>query len=141
MLEYRVNHGKLEILQWYREQHERKMKVINRFEPYFYVEYDANVPNDQRIKEVRDTNTTSLYGEKLKKIVTHYPNDVGKLREFFPKTWEADIPFIHRYMVDKQPEIVKNPRILFFDIETAMGLNVNAADKPIISIACYDNYK
>ncbi len=79
-------------------------------EPYFYVptadiqqrsltqEYDAVI-------ETRDTDPDgqpfeSIRGEPVTRIVTRTPRDVGRLRDEFDTTFEADILFPNRFLID-----------------------------------------
>lgn len=125
-----------EILHWERFDGKRRLKVVTDFKPYFLVDADSEVPNDERIISVEPTNKVGLKGEPLKRVFTKYPEDVKDVREFFKRSWEADIPFTDRYRIDTQPEFGNECRILFVDIETA-DLNV-AALKPIYCITAFD---
>lgn len=139
MIDYKIENGHAEILKWYRNRKgERKTRIIKDFEPYFLVKDDEFVPNDARIVRVDPTDIKSLSGERLKRIVTRLPIDIKELREKFSRTWEADVPFADRYRIDVGEEPIKNPVILFFDIETQNDLDINS-DKEMISLACYDN--
>jgi DNA polymerase I len=42
----------------------------------------------------------SVYGDKVDKIITKKPRDVGQLRELVPKHFEADLRFPLRFLVD-----------------------------------------
>ncbi len=105
-------------------------KKIN-FSPYFYA-----------IDEQGDYN--SIAGEKAKKILCKSPDEVPKLRENYEKTFEADVVFVNRYLIDEVEQIPKQPiRKCYLDIETD---SVNGfpdpeiADQKILSITCYDNF-
>jgi len=81
------------------------IKKDNSFKPYFYI-----------LDEKGDYK--SLFGEKCKKIYTESPKDVPKLRELYDKTFEADIIYTNRYLIDNFDEIPKEPlRICYFDME------------------------
>ena len=125
---------------------ERKILYDFSFKPYCYV--DAS---EAEIREAAkglsfieriETEEKTLLGKrsKISKVFTKLPEDVPKLRQLNLKTYEADIPFFKRYMLDKQigsssrlmvktegdsiQEILKvesgNPpfRMAVFDIET-----------------------
>lgn len=49
-----------------------------------------------------DDATTDLYGNDTAKIYTKVPEDVGDLRDFFDKTFEADIPFARRFLMSSE---------------------------------------
>ncbi|WP_348612066.1 DNA-directed DNA polymerase [Halobaculum rarum] len=79
-------------------------------EPYFYVptadiegrtlseEYDVILdtretgPDGQRFESIR--------GEPVSKIVARTPRDVGQIRDDFERTYEADILFPNRFLID-----------------------------------------
>lgn len=80
-----------------------KIKVVG-FEPYFYVLQDAVVPDDEDIEEVIE-GFKHEDGFAVKKLVCSSPNVVhskhGKsLRNQFTQHFEADIPFIRRFLID-----------------------------------------
>jgi DNA polymerase elongation subunit (family B) len=108
------------------------VQKIEDFYPYFYVE-DEN----------GEFNT--IDGKKAKKIECKDPKEVRELRDNYKKTYEADIRFVNRYIIDRVQEIPKEKvRLCYLDIEsqkTEKGyedpfLGVN----PILSIVVYDNF-
>ncbi|WP_435161269.1 DNA polymerase domain-containing protein [Halorubrum sp. SY-15] len=78
-------------------------------EPYFYVptaELDAD-PVDvyDAVIGTRETDPDgdryeSIRGESLTRIVTRTPRDVGTIRDEFETTFEADIRFPNRFLID-----------------------------------------
>jgi len=162
------------------------------FEPYFLV-----VPKKSNIDKIREkiegiriekngitsivTKTEvkekKLFGKNITaiKVFTKLPRDVNIIRNEIKnldvKTYEFDIPFTRRYLIDKDitpltlckaegefinkksrvsvmeaekvehvgDEIIENPRILAFDIETynPRGKNIDAKKDPIIMISFY----
>lgn len=114
-------------------KHNRKRyeKRITNFKPYFYVP-------DEKGKY------KSLFGDKLKKIVLNHPAEVKAEREKYDKTFEADVTYINRFLIDNFKEIPQEPiRICFFDIETddSEGFpRASEAKAKILSIAAYDNF-
>jgi DNA polymerase I len=80
-------------------------------EPYFYVpvvdledrspneEFDAVV--DVRYSDADGNNFESIRGEELAKIVARTPRDVGAIREEYDRTFEADVLFPNRFLVDR----------------------------------------
>jgi DNA polymerase elongation subunit (family B) len=81
---------------------------------HFYVREDAYVPDHPSILAVETINNLDpdywvpfpLYGsikrEKLKRIWVKKPTDVPELRDdYFDETWEADIKYNRRYLIDK----------------------------------------
>jgi len=115
-----------------------KMKAVD---PYFYVE---------------DTNGKymSIDGKRLTRIVVNTPNDVPVVRTHYPKTWEADIPFVWRNWVDRgftkyietdtltPTDADIKPRKCYIDIEVddSRGFpDKDQANMPILSVVFYDS--
>ncbi|MFA9517357.1 DNA polymerase domain-containing protein [Halopenitus sp. H-Gu1] len=78
-------------------------------EPYFYVptadldrdpeeEYDVVIGT--RETDANGTVYESIRGEPLTRIVTRTPRDVGNIRDDFETTFEADILFPNRFLID-----------------------------------------
>ena len=74
---------------------------VHGFEPYFFVKKEENVPEDERIVRVEETDLKNIKGHPVKKIVTKTPGDVKKVRDLFSETYEADILFVKRFIYDK----------------------------------------
>jgi DNA polymerase elongation subunit (family B) len=103
--------------------------------PYLYVEGDGD-----RI---------SLYGIQLKRVEVDIPSDVIREREKYDRTYEADIPFVQRVLIDKKvhkwidsetlepcesDSEVKFKRV-YLDIETDDTKSLEARDGEILSIS------
>ena len=78
-------------------------------EPYFYVPTEAldfdPVEEFDAVIGVSETDTEgeryeSIRGQQVTRIVTRTPRDVGQLRDEFGDTYEADILFPDRFLVD-----------------------------------------
>ena len=115
----------------------RYEKRIKDFKPYFYVKAD----------ELQKPAThVSLYGDALVKVEVNKPGDVKTKRAKFKSTFEADVIYTNRYIIDTyyNKTIEAEPfRICAIDIETDdedSFPDISKADKSIISIAAYDNY-
>ncbi|WP_256402962.1 DNA polymerase domain-containing protein [Halorubrum salinum] len=78
-------------------------------EPYFYVpttdldrdpveEYDVVIGT--REEDADGETYESIRGEPLTRIVTRTPRDVGNIRDDFATTFEADILFPNRFLID-----------------------------------------
>ena len=98
--------------------------------PYFYVP-DLN------------GSFTVFDGSKARKIVTTLPEEVKEEREKYEKTYEADIHFTNRYLVDcvDSLEYVK-PKIIYLDLEVDNSGKMPSTYNPkdiIICIGAYDN--
>ncbi len=83
---------------------------VLEFEPYFYTP-TAGLDEDpteayDAVLAARDAGSDgepfeSIRGERLTKIVTRTPRDVGSIRDDFETTYEADILFPNRFLIDK----------------------------------------
>jgi len=84
-----------------RDEKYRKVAVkVAGFEPYFYVSKLAYVPPNPALKRVETEAPPSIDGIKLKKLVMQTPTDVKNFRGKFKIHYEADIPFIRRFLID-----------------------------------------
>ena len=116
-------------------------KEVKDFKPYFYVP----ASEDSSSFRTESVDKLGLDGEKVKKVYCNQPGEVRGVRERFNKTYEADVTYVNRYLIDKVDKIKDEPlRICFIDIETQIGTNkvpnVKDADMPITSICCYDSF-
>ena len=122
---------------------EAKRFGIKGFKPYFYV------PDE-------DGDQLSCYGDKIRKIEVGLPTDIKKLRGRYERTFDADILYDMRYVIDKgiyygfddqmRPiEVpVMEPRICYFDIEVAsppeIFPNVKDSKYPVVLVSWHDGY-
>lgn len=80
---------------------------INDFYPRFFVEKDENIDyiieeHKDKIKEIKDENFKNLGGKKeLLTIYTYTTQSVVDLRDFFSKTYQANIRFTEVFKRDK----------------------------------------
>ena len=125
------------------ETKEVKRFGIKGFKPYFYV---ADETGDM----------LSCYGDKIRKVEVGLPTDVKKQRMKYEKTFDADVLYDMRYVIDKgiyygfDDEFnpvdvpVMEPRICYFDIEVAsppeIFPNVKDVKYPIVLVSWYDGY-
>ncbi len=116
---------------------------IKGFKPYFYV------PDTEG-------EYLSCFGDSIRKVTVRLPSDVKKHRGYYDKTFDADILYDMRYVIDKgiyygfsdafQPVEVEvmEPRICYFDIEVKsppeIFPNVEEAKYPIVLLSWYDSY-
>ena len=99
--QYRISDGKPIIYLLCRDENrKRRMIKVTGFEPYFYVPAEAEVPDHPAIVRVEETEKTTITGKKLKKIVVRVPKDVRSVRTFFDESFEADILFGDRFLID-----------------------------------------
>jgi len=141
-------HGR-RIVMWVRAEDGRKGKVIvDDFFPYFYV------PSE-------NGEHRSLFGEAVRKVVVNDPSDVPKEREKYEKTYEADIPFVRRFLIDtniksglefpqfgtvswkeiKPAEVNVEPVVLYLDIEVISEkfIEPEKATEPIVALSFTTN--
>jgi len=136
---------------WIRDGSNQKRQVtISDFQPYFYVENPFG-------------QFKGIYGESLSIVHTKDPSQVRTERTKYPKTWEADIVFARRVLIDlgiykgieipdsqqyisqndiKPCEVSINPLILFLDIEVLPEKGFptpEEAKQPVISFSFRTN--
>tara|TARA_R100000458_G_C8274455_1_gene249415 strand:+ start:908 stop:3127 length:2220 start_codon:yes stop_codon:yes gene_type:complete len=93
-------------------------RVIDRLSsrPYFFVEEGSPTPFSAKV----EGGYTGLYGESLVKVTVKNPHSVTEYKKEHPhvKTWEANITFTNRVMVDNDylPDNFQH-RIWFVDCE------------------------
>ena len=91
------------------EDNEAEHVRVLGVEPYFYVptadlvedlteSYDVVVATRETDREGEPFE--SIRGEKLTKVITRTPRDVGNIRDDFETTFEADILFPNRFLID-----------------------------------------
>lgn len=125
-LEYLEVNREPKIVFFTREGRARQRTVVSNFRPYFFVPASSGEAGE--VYEALD-------GKKVVKIYTTLPGEVKDLRASYPETYEADVHFTTRYLIDEVPRIEKAElRIQYTDIETDLETN------QVISIAVYDNY-
>ena len=98
-------------------QGRRTVERVNNFEPYFY-------------------------DDNKKKIIATSSGDVKHMRRMFKQTFEADVNYCQRYLIDREkiPFGEEPLRICYFDIEVYLSLDTVNTPQPIIAITCYDNF-
>lgn len=112
---------------------------INTFMPYFYApwfdvageEYEGAAPCD----------AISFFGDELGKVECKTVKEVIEKRAHYSKTFEADVKFTRRYLIDNYdtPLTCCNLRVCLFDIETLDSIDIENTPAPIVSIVAYDN--
>jgi len=100
------------------EKGKRTIKKVDNFFPYMYVEDP-------------DGEYKGLFNERLKRVVFNSPIEVKQRRDKYPKTWESDILFLDRFLIDRVSQIPKTPiRKLYFDIETEGKSDIDTKNTP-----------
>ncbi len=105
---------------------------ITDFKPYFYSQHPGG-------------EYKTIDGKKARKIIVASPEIVKTEREKYAETYESDILYPNRYIIDRLGIVDKVPiRICYLDIETARteyGFEDPVkANNPILSITVYDNF-
>jgi DNA polymerase elongation subunit (family B) len=107
----------------------RNVEVDAPFKPYFFVKkkYQAVVQYYAKRKGIQvhitDTDYKSLEGDPVIKVEVNMPKSVSLLRDQLPLnvTYEADIPYVRRVMVDLDWRTSTAYRKLYYDIEVKDG--------------------
>ncbi len=146
-VEYKIEDEKPVIYVFSRDKDKQKrVERVTSFEPYFYILSD-DTEKARKIKGIRrieEEKKKGLNGENVVKVFCKTPSEVKDLRNKFKKTFEADILFTNRYMIDAYKTIDKTElRVCFLDIETntdEIFPNLKEAEHEITAIACYDSF-
>ncbi|MFW6026765.1 MAG: DNA polymerase domain-containing protein [Candidatus Woesearchaeota archaeon] len=102
------------------------------FKPYFYAEDDNG-------------DYLSIENEKVKKIICKNPFEIIQKRQQYQKTYEADVLYVNRFIIDMFDKIEQEPiRKCYLDIEikkpeTGFDDPFKATSE-ILCIGCYDNF-
>src|SRR3990167_9565078 len=117
IIEQTIERGKPVVYHWYRDANGAKIqKRYDSMLPYFYVpEEDKGMQDPAIVRE--ETGFTSIFGDKVRKITVRTPQDAGRLRANYNKTFECDIRFHYRYMIDNDIEFGSKPKVMFLDVE------------------------
>lgn len=116
---------------------------VRGFAPYFYVEDTQG-------------DVVSCYNTKLRKIECKHPQEVHAKRQYFESTFDADVSYDMRYLIDNDiyyafdenlkpvDAPVHLPRVLYYDIEIYIKdgsmPDPSKPDWEIVSISCRDSY-
>lgn len=150
----------------------RKERLVTDFNPYCYIN-----PNHVKVKDTKrivpkfqvtdyiegkyhgtkvetETDAVDADGDPLMKVIFESPNMVRKISRELSGTYEADVPYEDRYLIDNVEEMPEyEPRKVFIDLEALQYQAKSAgpehmrahnriwADKQTINvIGCYDSY-
>ena len=135
------------------------IKTVRNFRPYFYIEPEKPIPIEcnKYIDSIEETLYTTVKGTKCKKLFCHNPRNVPKLRDILNlsniTTYEDDIVYVLRFLIDKQKELEEMGidlslpkqgfRQLTIDIETTTEFGFPdpaTANEKITVLGNYDNY-
>jgi len=134
----------------------RRTIKVGGFRPYFY---STNRIQDDAVIKIEKSDVPTFDGKEVYKITVSKPADVSRLREQSDRHYEADIPFVRRFLIDNQikcgvliengkllpvDDVENNLRLCYLDIEVASlekkVPDVLDAKYPVIAICFYDNY-
>ncbi|PIO00433.1 hypothetical protein COT72_01875 [archaeon CG10_big_fil_rev_8_21_14_0_10_43_11] len=125
----------------------KRVDIVTGVEPYFFV-----LAKDQKkaeklehvVRVEAETKKTTLDGQAVVKVVCNIPAHVKELRKNFEHTFEADILFTNRYVIDTYDAIEQDPlRVCYLDIETNTDNtrpNIEQADHEVTAIALFDSF-
>jgi len=104
----------------------------HKFQPYFFYEDTTG-------------NFKTIDGKNATKLVLKNPKEVPVVREQYNKTYESDIVYTNRFIIDNYKIIKQDKiRICYIDIEIARTKNgyesAVKATNPILCIGTYDNF-
>ncbi|MHA1868716.1 MAG: DNA polymerase domain-containing protein [Candidatus Heimdallarchaeaceae archaeon] len=139
-----------------RDENKKKVhEIIKNFTPYFYV----SKSEEEKILKcpfitAYKKGYKNLFGEEVIKVYTRIPSDVRNARTWFKETWEDDILFNLRYIIDNMDGKFKEEgkvwiggfsdwKKCYIDIETTTQLGFpdpKIAQNEITAITIYDNY-
>jgi DNA polymerase elongation subunit (family B) len=119
-------------------------KYITHFQPYFLI--DKKLRDVKAVSDLKDRGKIVAIelDEIYAKLVIRSVKEVAEARDYLEerniKTFESDIPFVRRYLIDEQMPIGTEPlRFLYIDIETDDTIpKIEVGAYPILSIACID---
>lgn len=109
---------------------------------YFYATKDIvdtkGLPEGMKADLVETANRGKVY-----KISVREPSEVSGLKDYYgANTFEADVPFSRRVMIDRDMTVTAPKRRLYIDIETDPRGGVpdeKLAERRILSVAAWDN--
>jgi DNA polymerase elongation subunit (family B) len=137
-----------EVCIWRRTETGKSM-MIDRdlFPSYFYIPYDnlkelgelpeTLFPDSYEVPEILSLDRKKVlklvYGELSK-------DEFRMVREVFSTTYESDVKYDWRYLLDNDVTFTTNRRICYFDLETDMSIDVKNTPAKILSIAVLDSF-
>jgi DNA polymerase I len=129
----------------------RPKKIITLpapFKPYFFIrvsDLEKAKPYLSSYVEVEKADAVTVEEEPVVKISVPNPPIVKEIREVLEKigipTWEADIPYVRRVMIDTDLKVAYPERIAAFDIEvdaTKGFPDVKNPESRMLAISLYD---
>lgn len=134
------------------DQDDKVCFVDDKFKPYFYCLADESC-NESGITG-GEWGFQSIYGDQLRKVYVWNPSEVPRLRDIFTKTWEADIVYPRRWLIDKMITSGFNENLVpcepakvdihktFLDIEVYSKTSMpNPENDKVTCFTLYDSYE
>ncbi len=143
-MDYRVIEGKPIIYIFSREEKEKKVYTIESFKPYFFV--DKPTVKNSNISYL-PCDRVSIDNEKVWKAIYSNPKDTHTFRDYFNKTYEADVEYVRRWIIDnyKIEDFTDfKYRKMYIDIETTTKNGFPDWQNPqesVSMVTVYDNYE
>jgi len=101
---------------------------IKGYKPYFWIPANVGEFRKRRLLArypgtvITDDTAVGLDGTPLIKVETDSPFDIMSMRQEFDRTYEADLRFTDRWLIDNVPVMPEwKPRKWWFDIECDTG--------------------
>jgi len=120
----------------------KSVEKVTDFKPYFYVPEDEDVSGLTGILKV-ERGFKDLFDNPLKKVYVSNTKLIPLLREIVTKSYESDILFNTRYLIDLEKDIEEGQiKSYSIDIETASHKtfpDVDEADQEITIISITDS--
>lgn len=151
-VEYKNVNNRAVIYIFSRDENRTKcINFIDNFYPYFYINEDADILDNRVIKV--EKGYTNLFNNPVKKVICQHPKYVPELRQMFKETWEDDLVFELRFLIDNFEKLKEKGflwigegvefRKCYIDIETTTEFGFPDIRNPknnITAITIYDNY-
>jgi len=142
IVEFSNRGGYSTIHHWYRKGQKKIHRVIDDFKPYFYV-LTKNYTKFPGIIAHED-GYKSLFGDDLTKVICDKSSTVSQVKNNFGLTFESDVLFTNRFIIDRDPIIGDMPKVMYLDIEVLHEKGIfpepKEAKYPIVSITFASNY-
>ncbi len=144
---------RLEFLEYDPEKKEKEVKQYKfPFKPYFFGKVKDYMENKKQIEKIMEDVAigteiervdAEFRGDKVLKIKTPTPSHTKELKKRIPiETYESDVPYVRRVMIDESVQIGIPKKFLAWDIEVDAREKVpdpEKASKRIISIGAVDS--
>lgn len=125
-VESTIEDGKSIILLYFREGDKRIVKKVDWFKPYFYV--DVPISNQPPSK-------ITIEGKPVWRVDLQNTKAMYSIRPLYEKTYEADVEFNRRFVIDNISKIDKGKyKELTIDIETTTDYGFPRYEDPVETV-------